>query len=82
MISAIESDDKKNFKLADYFVTVGFDDYHMPEEVHYKGKGNKFTDKPVVYQTDTGNQVALEFQDPEEEFDKVVSKLEIYVIKD
>ena len=54
-------------------MTVGIDDYHLPKEV-----SGKEDEEPPSTQT----PVAVDFYDSTEDFDLVVSKLEIYVIRD
>jgi hypothetical protein len=34
-----KEEEKENFKLADYFVTIGIDDYHTKEEVQVVPEG-------------------------------------------
>ena len=73
--------EKHFFKLADYFVTVGIDDYHQPEEVFEKAKGQLEEEKSTLGKTRI--PIDLKFtDDDEEDFDRVVQKLEIFVIKD
>ena len=63
--------EKHFFKLADYFVTVGIDDYHQPEEVFEKAKGQLEEEKSTLGKTRI--PIDLKFtDDDEEDFDRVV----------
>ena len=95
--------EKEIYKLADYFITVGIDDYHTPEEV-FGNDGNKSKAKAntssylgvddigksaeALTVTAGGSSktkktpIDLKFIDDDDDFDRVISKLEIFVIKD
>ena len=77
-------EEKENFKLADYFVTVGIDDYHASDEVLHSGKKQSQEQSEASASTKGAQlpEVDVKFHDDEEDFDRVVSKLEIFAIKD
>ena len=71
-----EADEKKP-KLADYFITVGIDDFHRTDQIN--GEETK-RDMEI----ESKPNINFEFMDSDlhPDFDKVISKLEIFVIKD
>jgi hypothetical protein len=62
--------------LADYFVTVGIDDYHTEDEIYRRNE-------EVKLQEETPNppKINLDIIAGEDDFDRVISKLEIFVIR-
>lgn len=70
--------EKSYYKLADYFVTVGIDNYHTENEVYKKTEEAK----NAIEDTPNPPKINLNIIDGEDEFDRVIQKLEIFVIKD
>ena len=70
-----------HYKLADYFLVVGVDDYHQDSEV-YKSEKNDEEETPVASAINPKNiDLNIMSNDYELDFERVVSKLEIFVIR-
>ena len=63
--------------MADYFVTVGIDNYHTQDEIYREESKTDETPNPPKINLNIINR-----DEYEEDFDRVISKLEIFVIKD
>lgn len=67
--------------MADYFLVVGVDDYHQDSEVYKSEKNDEEENTPAS----TINTKNIDFNimnsDYELDFERVVSKLEIFVIR-
>ena len=59
------SNEKLYYKLADYFITVGIDDYHTPDEVYKKDKVKSSNAKTPASQATEAQTEAESTQGPE-----------------